>query len=117
MSGGGRTRAHSTGSQGSQGARDAVAVEKVALLPGSTPSSAIFVVTDEDHTLGNAVRHVAAQDASVKLAAYSIPHPLENKMRLQIDTRGNVTAKDALARSLDALREQIVTVREQFKAA
>jgi DNA-directed RNA polymerase subunit L len=112
-----RERAHSTASQSSQGSQPRKPEDaKVSLLPGSTNQSAVFVFTDEDHTLGNALRHVAMQDDKVRVAAYSIPHPLENKMRVQIETTSpNFSATDALVSAIDRLSHQIKTLRDMYQ--
>lgn len=43
---------------------------------------------DEDHTLGNALRHVLMQNAEVDFCGYSVPHPSEPKMNLRLQTTG-----------------------------
>ena len=77
----------------------------------------MFVISDEDHTLGNALRHVAAGDEKVQVAAYSIPHPLENKLRVQIKmNKEEDSAQEAIIRALDSLQTQIRTCRSLFEA-
>lgn len=51
--------------------------------------SATFVITDEDHTLGNMIRYCLINDPDVSFAGYTIPHPAENKLdlRVQSDTK------------------------------
>ena len=43
---------------------------------------------DEDHTLGNALRHVLMQNDEVDFCGYSVPHPSEPKMNLRLQTTG-----------------------------
>lgn len=45
--------------------------------------------SDEDHTLGNALRHVLMQNKEVDFCGYSVPHPSEPKMNLRLQTTGN----------------------------
>lgn len=52
----------------------------------ATSSSAIFTFLHEDHTLGNALRYTLCRHPNVVAAGYSIPHPLEQKMVLQVQT-------------------------------
>ena len=47
-------------------------------------SCATYVLIDEDHTLGNALRYMLAKRDDVELVGYSIPHPSENKLNLRI---------------------------------
>ncbi|CAN0209296.1 unnamed protein product, partial [Hapterophycus canaliculatus] len=41
---------------------------------------------DEDHTLGNALRHVLMENKEVDFCGYSVPHPSEPKMNLRLQT-------------------------------
>lgn len=45
---------------------------------------------DEDHTLGNALRHVLMQNKEVDFCGYSVPHPSEPKMNLRLQTTGDL---------------------------
>jgi len=42
------------------------------------PGSRTFAIGNEDHTLGNALRHVLMQNNEVEFAGYSVPHPVSN---------------------------------------
>jgi DNA-directed RNA polymerases I and III subunit RPAC2 len=74
-------------------------------LPGGTPTAASYEFTNEDHTLGNALRHMIMKkqdylfpiflfvltymnSPDVEFCGYSIPHPAEPKMHLRIQTYG-----------------------------
>ncbi|KAI0224743.1 DNA-directed RNA polymerases I and III subunit RPAC2 [Lamellibrachia satsuma] len=64
-----------------------------------------FVLHNEDHTLGNALRYMIMKNPQVDLCGYSVPHPSEKKINLRIQTRG--------AAAIDVLKEglsQLVTV-------
>mmetsp|Transcript_34120 Transcript_34120/g.70488 ORF Transcript_34120/g.70488 Transcript_34120/m.70488 type:complete len:116 (+) Transcript_34120:95-442(+) len=74
---------------------------KLETTPESTEFSTTFVMRDEDHTLGNTLRVVLNQNPKVTFAGYSVPHPLENKLHLHIQTK-DIGASEALK---DALRE------------
>ena len=51
------------------------------------PSSRTFTIGDEDHTLGNALRHVLVNNhRDVQLAAYSVPHPSEPILKVRVQT-------------------------------
>jgi DNA-directed RNA polymerases I and III subunit RPAC2 len=66
--------------------RPPAADKKFEVLEGSTSHSATYVLGDEDHTLGNALRHVLMQKAEVDFCGYSVPHPSEPKMNLRLQT-------------------------------
>ena len=49
-------------------------------------SCSTFIFHKENHTLGNALRHVLLQNPRVMFAGYSIPHPAEDQMHIRIQT-------------------------------
>mmetsp|Transcript_10667 Transcript_10667/g.15049 ORF Transcript_10667/g.15049 Transcript_10667/m.15049 type:complete len:172 (+) Transcript_10667:55-570(+) len=50
------------------------------------PGSRTFAIGDEDHTLGNSLRHVLMQNAKIGFAGYSVPHPSEPVVHLRVQT-------------------------------
>lgn len=50
------------------------------------PSSRTYAIGDEDHTLGNALRHVLMQNQKVDFAGYSVPHPSEPVVHIRVQT-------------------------------
>ncbi|KAL3762768.1 hypothetical protein ACHAW5_000204 [Stephanodiscus triporus] len=56
-------------------------------LRGTGPdTSRTFVLGDEDHTLGNALRHVLINDARVDFAGYCVPHPSEPVVHVRVQS-------------------------------
>ena len=53
------------------------------------PTSRTFVIGDEDHTLGNALRHVLIRDPRVAFAGYCVPHPSEPVVHLRVQTHAS----------------------------
>ncbi|KAL1133628.1 hypothetical protein V6Z11_A12G052700 [Gossypium hirsutum] len=51
-------------------------------------SAATFSLTDEDHTIANAVRFTLNQDPRVTFCGYSIPHPSEARVNIRVQTTG-----------------------------
>ncbi|TRY52069.1 RNA polymerase Rpb3/Rpb11 dimerization domain containing protein [Cryptosporidium tyzzeri] len=49
-----------------------------------------FQIHEEDHTLGNALRHLAMLNPNTTFAGYAIPHPSIPTMNLRIETISNV---------------------------
>lgn len=45
---------------------------------------ATFELLDEDHTLGNALRHIILKNPDVKFCGYALPHPNERIINFQI---------------------------------
>ncbi|KAJ1455455.1 DNA-directed RNA polymerase [Pelagophyceae sp. CCMP2097] len=52
-----------------------------------------FIFRDEDHTLGNALRHVIMQDPATSFAGYSVPHPSEPYVNVRLQTNGPPASK------------------------
>ncbi|CDK26113.1 unnamed protein product [Kuraishia capsulata CBS 1993] len=92
---------------------------KIKLLPGSTKdgSAASFQISDEDHTLGNALRYIIMKNPDVEFCGYSIPHPSEAKLNLRIQTYGESTAIEALHKGLADLSDLCTHVEETFAGA
>jgi DNA-directed RNA polymerase I and III subunit RPAC2 len=56
------------------------------------PTSRTFVIGDEDHTLGNALRHVLMNDPRVEFSGYCVPHPSEPVVHLRVQTGSKTSA-------------------------
>ena len=104
-------------------------------------SAATFVVNEEDHTLGNALRYVLMKECvcathrstdpdspKVEFCGYSAPHPSEDKIHLRIQmygpSRGTATETDtadgenamlALLRALDNLKDLTESILEKYE--
>jgi len=77
---------------------------KLQLVPGASSHSATFVVTGEDHTLGNALRWVLMRHAATTFCGYSMPHPSEPVINVRLQTSGAAAATSAH----DVFREGLV---------
>ncbi|KAL2137378.1 hypothetical protein VTI74DRAFT_3318 [Chaetomium olivicolor] len=99
-------------------------VQRVRLLPGSTPTAASFEFLNEGHTLGNALRYIIMKNPDVEFCAYAIPHPSEAKMNVRIQTFEGTTAIQALEKGLrdlqelcDVVTDKFIDARERFAAS
>mmetsp|Transcript_3265 Transcript_3265/g.7260 ORF Transcript_3265/g.7260 Transcript_3265/m.7260 type:complete len:154 (-) Transcript_3265:1983-2444(-) len=97
------------------------------------PTSRTFVLGDEDHTLGNALRHVLINDARVDFAGYCVPHPSEPVVHVRVQSAltgstkeedmdvegggGPLTAIEALKEACATLGNQCDLVLEQLGEA
>lgn len=77
---------------------------------------ATFELLDEDHTLGNALRHMILKNPEVKFCGYALPHPNERKINLQIQVYAG-EALDALEKGLRDLNEINKIIREKIEQA
>lgn len=90
---------------------------KVTYKPDTKLENAgTFTIMQEDHTIGNMVRVQLHTDKSIVFAGYRIPHPLEAKMVIKIQTNGTKKPEEALQDALDALRTEWTTVQRKFMA-
>eukprot|EP00922_Rhytidocystis_sp_ex-Travisia-forbesii_P025183 GHVS01036980.1.p1 GENE.GHVS01036980.1~~GHVS01036980.1.p1 ORF type:complete len:142 (+),score=23.93 GHVS01036980.1:84-509(+) len=98
-------------------------------------SSLTFVIPNEDHSLGNALRWVIMQDPSVEFCGYSVPHPSERLIALRLQMveskrhpvpekpvggrvgsgyAGNITASRALLNGLNSLHDICDALEERW---
>ncbi|KAK7789961.1 hypothetical protein R5R35_008209 [Gryllus longicercus] len=81
------------------------------------PNAAIFTINKEDHTLGNMIRNQLLKDPNVLFAGYKIPHPLEHKFIIRIQTTSEITPQDALSSAITDLISELSLLEERFKEA
>lgn len=93
------------------------AAEAFQVRGNGPPSSRTFAIGNEDHTLGNSLRHVLMQSQKVEFAGYSVPHPSEPVVHIRVQTNknSNLTAVDALKEGCATLYDQCAYVLEQLE--
>lgn len=83
---------------------------------GSTENSATFIFGNENHTLGNPLRHIVMQQRETSFCGYSVPHPYEPKMNMRIQSQGT-TAVKVLKKSLEDMETMCDLLDTEFDAA
>lgn len=93
--------------------------EKKILIEKDTkvPNAAIFTVNKEDHTLGNLITTQLLKDPRILFAGYKIPHPLEHKFVLRIQTTPDYTPQEAFTSAITDLMSEISLLEERFQEA
>ncbi|KAK3760915.1 hypothetical protein RRG08_042130 [Elysia crispata] len=81
------------------------------------PNAALFTVNKEDHTLGNLITTQLLKDPQVLFAGYKIPHPLEHKFVLRIQTTPDYTPAEAFTNAITDLISEVSLMEERFKDA
>ena len=76
---------------------------------------ATYELIEEDHTLGNALRHMILKNPEVKFCGYALPHPNERKINLQIQVYTG-KAIDALVRGFEDLKTLNSIIKETILA-
>ncbi|KAI9485373.1 MAG: DNA-directed RNA polymerase [Benjaminiella poitrasii] len=93
-----------------------VSPDKVEIIGNHADATAItFCFKDEDHTLGNSLRHIINKNSEVDFCGYSIPHPSEAKMNVRIQTTDRTNAIEALKTGLDNLYDLVACVRQAYE--
>ncbi len=79
------------------------------------PGSRTFAIGDEDHTLGNAIRHVLMNNSKIGFAGYSVPHPSEPVVHIRVQTERKGKGGDDNDRppAVDLLKESCETLISQ----
>lgn len=80
------------------------------------PNSATFVFNKEDHTLANMLKGQLLHDPQVRFAGYKVPHPLEPRFELNIQTNDETTPVKALDEACQKLQVILGQMSSQFKA-
>mmetsp|Transcript_125 Transcript_125/g.375 ORF Transcript_125/g.375 Transcript_125/m.375 type:complete len:116 (+) Transcript_125:68-415(+) len=92
--------------------------EPIVEVAGENDSCVTFVLTDEDHTLGNAVRYMLARRPGIDFVGYSIPHPSENRLNIRVQsTPKGETAAEAFDSSLKDLAVIAGIIADKFTDA
>lgn len=68
---------------------------------GEDAFNATYIFGNEDHTLGNSLRHILMMRPETEFCGYSVPHPYEPKLNIRLQTRG----KPAIEVLKDGLRD------------
>ncbi|ESL09192.1 DNA-directed RNA polymerase I/III subunit [Trypanosoma rangeli SC58] len=102
---------HNEGDEVDTSAEQKVQIELQRLTDAE--SSVTIAFSHEDHTLGNSLRHVLMQNLEVTSAGYSIPHPLEAKMLLHVQSTGY--AVEVVAEGLERLASICTQTLQSFE--
>ncbi|KAK0544240.1 DNA-directed RNA polymerase II core subunit [Tilletia horrida] len=108
----------------SQGVNAPTQHELFMLLPGEKrveikedtriPNTVTIILNKEDHTLGNLLRHAVLNQPSVLFAGYKVPHPLEPKTLVRIQTDGSKTPIQALRDACQTLVASMNSIKSSW---
>ena len=71
----------------------------------------------EDHTLGNALRHVLMRDPDTEFCGYTVPHPSEEYMHIRLQTRASKPADEVFVKGATTLKAMCQHILETYDAA
>ena len=98
--------------------RNAITTELFEVREGENNTNATFILGNEDHTLGNALRHVLINKSKTEFCGYSIPHPYEPKLHLRLQSNdNNITSLDLFKEGLKDLEQTSIILENEFVRA
>uniref|UniRef100_A0A915E098 DNA-directed RNA polymerase I subunit D n=1 Tax=Ditylenchus dipsaci TaxID=166011 RepID=A0A915E098_9BILA len=74
-----------------------------------------IIFREEDHTIGNLLKEVICKMKGVEFCGYNVPHPLEDKILLRIQTYKGYSAGDILLQAFTDLEKIFKSVEEKFE--
>ena len=96
--------------------RTAPTLDLFEVQRGPNDKTATFTFGNEDHTLGNSLRFILAQQKETDFVGYSVPHPYIPKMNIRLQTI-NVPAVQILKAGLKDLEETANILDDVFTNA
>lgn len=78
------------------------------------PNAATITLAKEDHTIAGALRAALVQDPNVIFAGYRVPHPLEPRVVLRVQTTDETTPVIVLQEAIRALIVQLGKLRSEW---
>ncbi|KAI5477276.1 hypothetical protein MNV49_006573 [Pseudohyphozyma bogoriensis] len=78
------------------------------------PNAATLTINKEDHTLANMLRAQLLHLPYVLFAGYKVPHPLEPRVIIKLQTDGTMTPIQAVQESCDKLITVLAAMKQQF---
>ncbi|KAL6726500.1 RNA polymerase Rpb3/Rpb11 dimerization domain protein [Ancylostoma duodenale] len=79
------------------------------------PSCLTLVLREEDHTIGNSLKHILCRMKDVEFCGYNVPHPLEDKILLRLQTKPGIPAGPLLLEALTHLETIFASIRGKFE--
>ncbi|GAA6015291.1 hypothetical protein JCM10207_008938 [Rhodosporidiobolus poonsookiae] len=79
------------------------------------PNAATLTINKEDHTLANMLRSQLLLQSYVLFAGYKVPHPLESRVVLKVQTDGSKTPIVAVQEAMNALVLTLGKIKQQFQ--
>lgn len=81
------------------------------------PTNLTVVLHEEDHTIGNSLKHIICQMPDVEFCGYNVPHPLEDKIVMRVQTNNDVSAIKVFTEALGQLQSVFASIRDKFTSA
>ncbi|PVU91251.1 hypothetical protein BB559_004227 [Furculomyces boomerangus] len=91
-------------------------VKKIEMTPDpKIPNCTTFEIRMEDHTIANSIRYKLLENKNVIFAGYSMPHPLEYRVLIRVQTSANTKPLDAFQEAIQGLIVDFDNLRNKFE--
>ena len=80
-----------------------------------TPKKLVFEVKGQDHTLFNLIKSKLWLNKHVKVATYTIAHPLIGVPRMVVETDGEAKPRKAVSDASEAARKDVAELKQELK--
>ncbi|XP_069827350.1 DNA-directed RNA polymerase II subunit RPB11-a [Dendropsophus ebraccatus] len=81
------------------------------------PNACLFTINKEDHTIGNIIKSQLLKDPQVLFAGYKVPHPLEHKIIIRVQTTPEYSPQEAFTNAITDLISELSLLEERFRVA
>lgn len=79
--------------------------------------SKTYSLLNEDHTLGNSLRHVLMQDPQTEFCGYTVPHPSEPILHIRLQTSESSTSDQVMVAGAKTLKSMCDHIMVTYKEA
>ncbi|KAG8587693.1 hypothetical protein GDO81_005752 [Engystomops pustulosus] len=79
------------------------------------PNACLFTINKEDHTIGNIIKSQLLKDPQVLFAGYKVPHPLEHKIIIRVQTTPEYSPQEAFTNAITDLISELSLLEERFR--
>ncbi len=79
-----------------------------------TKNRLVFEIPGESHTLCNALKRELWKDQNVRIATYSIKHPLIGTPKMIVETSPGSSPRKVLAKAAKSLKEEVSAFKTSF---
>ncbi|XP_034819854.1 DNA-directed RNA polymerase II subunit RPB11-a isoform X1 [Pan paniscus] len=79
------------------------------------PNACLFTINKEDHTLGNIIKSQLLKDPQVLFAGNKVPHPLERKIIIRVQTTPDYSPQEAFTNAIADLISELSLLEERFR--
>ncbi|CAJ0564699.1 unnamed protein product, partial [Mesorhabditis spiculigera] len=91
--------------------------KKVEIIETPDTTMVTIILHEEDHTMGNSLKHILCSMPDVEFCGYNVPHPLEDKILLRVQTKNGVPARRILVDAFNHLETIFTQIGKMFETA